>query len=109
MSNANQILERIKVIRQFQPSAIRNSIGMFFLQLISFLGAIGCIISSIFLLGTRILKNDSVPEKEIILICMLLSLTLLLLLILKLTKMVRRRNGYILELNEVLDEEEQKK
>lgn len=109
MSNANQILDRIKVIRQFQPSAIRNSIGMFFLQLISFLGAIGCIISSIALLAVPIWEGKTVPENQITLACMLLSLTLLLLLVLKLTKMVRRRNAYILELNEVLDDEEQKK
>jgi uncharacterized membrane protein len=104
-TNANQILERIKGVRQFQPSTIRNSIAMWFLQLVSFFGAMGCIIGSIAILAISISKSTNLSADESILTCMLLSFALLLLLILKLTKMVRRRNAYILELNEVLDEE----
>nr|WP_294861587.1 hypothetical protein [uncultured Fluviicola sp.] len=104
-TNANQILERIKGVRQFQPSAIRNSIAMWFLQLLSFFGAIGCIIASIAILAISVSENTNLSEDELMLTCMLLSFALLLLLILKLTKMVRRRNAYILEMNEVLDGE----
>jgi len=107
MSNANHLLERIKGIRQFQPSAIRNSIVMWLLQLLSFLGLIGCIGGGIAVLVNSVEKRNGMSADDSMLLCLLLSLALMLMLILKLAKMVRRRNAYILELNEVLDGEEQ--
>lgn len=98
------LLERIRGIRQFQPSVIRNSIVMWFLQLISLLGFIGCIAGGITVVSDSV-KNPKATDS--MLIGLLLSVALLLLLVMRLAKMVRRRNAYILELNEVLDEEEE--
>lgn len=96
MTNANQILERIKGVRQFQPSVIRNSMLMSIIQLLSFAGCFALIALGVyeyFLGGSKPLAG------------MHLISALLLLLIWKLTKMVLSRNAYIMELNEVLDGE----
>ncbi|WP_300665791.1 hypothetical protein [Fluviicola sp.] len=121
MSNANQILERIKGIRRFQPSVIRNSLMMAMIQLVSLVGAVGLIALSIVKLTSSEPPKDHVirdlealsrfnmdvaKEAHLIIAYLLLFGAILLLLIWRLTRMVRHRNAYILELNEVLDGEE---
>jgi hypothetical protein len=96
MTNANQILERIKGVRQFQPSVIRNSMLMSIIQLLSFAGCFALMTLGVyeyFLGGSKALAG------------MHLIAALLLLLIWKLTKMVLSRNAYIIEMNEALDGE----
>jgi hypothetical protein len=121
MSNANQILERIKGVRQFQPSVIRNSLLVAIVQIVSLVGAVLLIALSIFKITliypikpsmmsdidalTRF--NLRITEESNLLIAYyLLFGAVLLLLIWRLTKMVINRNAYIMELNEVLDGEE---
>lgn len=122
-TNANQILERIKWLRQFQPSVIRNSILMAALQLASLIGSFTLMAVSIYIYASpenldsrrkteierliqqfrdilHVKSEDSTDQAYLLLV-----IALLLLLVWKLTKMVRRRNDYIFELNEVLDEE----
>ncbi|MDR0803021.1 hypothetical protein [Fluviicola sp.] len=122
MQKTEQILEQIKGIRRFQPSAIRNSLVMLLLQLLSFLGTIGLMALSIFyftkepepLSGimsdidslAKIEVESVLKSTEIIIAYMFLCGALLLLLVVKLTKMVRRRNVYILELNKILDKKQ---
>ncbi len=121
MSNANQILERIKGIRRFQPSVIRNSLMMISIQLVSLVGAVGLISLSIVKLTTSKPPKDSVvrdlealsrfnmevaEEAHLIIAYLLLFGALLLLVIWRLTRMVRHRNAYILEMNDALDGEE---
>ncbi|MNE33979.1 hypothetical protein D3C87_30530 [compost metagenome] len=121
MSNANQILERIKGIRKFQPSVIRNSLTMALIQLVSLVGAVGLIALSIFKLtnsgppkdplgkdleALARFNMDVAEQAHLIIAYLLLFGAILLLLIWRLTRMVRHRNAYILELNELLDGEE---
>ncbi len=123
MSNSDQILERIKGIRQFQPSVIRNSLMMIGIQLVSLMGAVGLISLSIVQLTTTKPPKEGVmkdlealsrfnmevakaEEAHLIIAYLLLFGAILLLVIWRLTRMVRHRNAYILELNDALDGEE---
>lgn len=123
MSNSDQILERIKGIRQFQPSVIRNSLMMMGIQLVSLMGAVGLISLSIVQLTTTEPPKDGVmkdlealsrfnmevakaEEAHLIIAYLLLFGAILLLVIWRLTRMVRHRNAYILEMNDALDGEE---
>lgn len=96
MSNADQTLERIKGIRQFQPSVIRNSMLMSVIQLFSFGGCFIMVVLGVY---------EHFLGKSSKLAGMYLISGLLLLLIWKLTKMVLSRNAYIIEINEALDGE----
>lgn len=123
MSNSDQILERIKGIRQFQPSVIRNSLMMIGIQLVSLMGAVGLISLSIVQLTTTKPPKEGVmkdlealsrfnmevakaEEAHLIIAYLLLFGAILLLVIWRLTRMVRHRNAYILEMNDALDGEE---
>lgn len=121
MSNANQILERVKGIRRFQPSVIRNSLMMIGIQLVSLVGAVGLISLSIVKLTTSEPPKNGVirdleafsrfnmevaEEAHLIIAYLLLFGAILLLVIWRLTRMVRHRNAYIMELNDALDGEE---
>jgi len=122
MLSPNQILGRIQGIRQLQPSAIRNSILMAIIQLASFIGAFVLIGLSVlqfvnasrpipkkfFSINTMLNTHLSMSkETEYAVAYMLLFASLLLLLIWKLTRMVRRRNAYILSINWAMDDEDE--
>jgi hypothetical protein len=122
-TNADQTIERAKWLRQFQPSIIRNSILMAAIQLTSLVGAFTLIGTSIYIYassgnldarkrtqvdqyiqdfkGVLHLRSEDSRDQAYL----LLIIALLLLLVWKLTRMVRMRNAYILELDEVLDGE----
>lgn len=93
-----QIVEQLQAIRAFQPSIIGNSFLMLSIQLLSFTGALVMIIYSVV-----IYYNDNNDERHHQSYLMLI-IALLLLLIWKLTRMVKNRNSYIMEINNIMDE-----
>lgn len=120
MTNAIHILERIKWLRQFQPSAVRNSLLMLIIQIVSLVGAVSLMGLSIFKLTvTYPVESDFMRDvdaltrfnlelnetQNLLIAYYLLFGSVLLLFIWVLARMVIRRNAYILELNDVLDEE----
>lgn len=123
MSLTNNQIDKLSFIRNYQPSAIRSSILMAFLQASSFLGSFILMGMSIYIYASAgrnevrtsdkldhsishmkhelLLRNENTTEQAYL----LLIIALLLLLIWKLTTMVRRRNAYILMVDELLEDE----
>lgn len=94
-----QIIERLQTIRSFQPSVIANSFLMTLMQFLSFTGALVVITYSVVIYYKGNDEKHSMHQSYLMLI-----IAILLLVIWKLTRMVRNRNGYILEINDVMDE-----
>lgn len=95
-----EIIKTLKEIRYFQPSVIRNSILMILMQLLSFTGALVMIAYSVVTYYGSKNEVDLIHQSYL-----MLMIAFLLLVIWKLTRMVRNRNMYITEVNNVVDSE----
>lgn len=94
-----QIVERLKVVRSFQPGVRGNSFLMAIFQFFSFVGGLILFVVSIL----NFFKDSSTCNLSEGYLMMLLAVALML--IWKLTRMVRRRNAYILQVKKAMDNE----
>jgi hypothetical protein len=121
MPTDKQIADRIKTLVPHRPNAIGNSIVMAILQFASYiLGWSGIILSSVILYRLSYTKEEVYILKNNLPLRILphhfyfnqtagicsLACGVLLLLVWRLTKMVRRRNAFILEVALTTEEEE---
>lgn len=98
----NQIVRRLKVVRSFQPGARGSSFIMTIVQFLSFIG--GLILFGVsgirFLTKKEEYTSCNCEKTEAYLI---LVIAIILMLVWKLTRMVRRRNAYILLVKKAMD------
>ncbi len=94
-----EIIGILKEIRYLQPDTTANSILMILMQLLSFIGALVMIAYSVVIYYGSNNEKDLIHQSYLMLI-----IAFLLLMIWKLTRMVRNRNNYINEINNVVDD-----
>lgn len=120
MKTDAEIVARMKQLEKTRPSVFGNMMIIGLLQLISFLGAIGLFIFAAILLYSRTTVTENIIDRckavmhlseeiaftktTLAFICILTGLLLLFINIL--TKMINRRNAFLLEFLLILDPDE---